>query len=160
MVKIIITGDTPLEALATAAAFGMHCMGNKEVCDAGYRIHEAEQYKEQKASAEAAEKKAAEENDDTAPPAGESSKPAEKPIDTPKPKPEPTPVPEPDDAPTYTLEQIREKGIAAGRKYGNAAVKAILKELGASGMGALDAAKYPKFVEKLDALDASGGGNA
>ena len=31
MVKIEITGDTPLETLASLTAFGMHCLRNEDV---------------------------------------------------------------------------------------------------------------------------------
>lgn len=43
MVKIEITGDTPLETLASLTAFGMHCLQNEDVYAAANRILEAEQ---------------------------------------------------------------------------------------------------------------------
>ena len=44
MVKIEITGDTPLETLASLTAFGMHCLQNEDVYAAANRILEAEQH--------------------------------------------------------------------------------------------------------------------
>lgn len=77
---------------------------------------------------------------------------------------DPTPRAEPepagDDAPTYTLEQIRARGTEAARTHGTPAVKAILTELGAKGMGTLDKSKYSAFMAKLDALEGQGGPNA
>lgn len=42
MVKIEITGDTPLEALASLTAFGLHCVSNPDVYAAANHILEAE----------------------------------------------------------------------------------------------------------------------
>ncbi|MFR8334375.1 MAG: hypothetical protein ACLU9S_20175 [Oscillospiraceae bacterium] len=50
MVKIEITGDTPLETLASLTAFGMHCLQNKDVYAAANRILEAEQHETRKAA--------------------------------------------------------------------------------------------------------------
>ena len=41
MVEIKVTGNTPLEALSSLTAFGMHCMQNADVCAAATRILEA-----------------------------------------------------------------------------------------------------------------------
>lgn len=51
MTEIKITGNTPLEALASLTAFGLRCMGNEEVYAAANRILEAEQAKERKEAA-------------------------------------------------------------------------------------------------------------
>ncbi len=48
MVEIKVTGATPLEALSSVVALGMHCMQVNEVCAAANRILEAEQRREQK----------------------------------------------------------------------------------------------------------------
>lgn len=50
MVKIEITGDTPLETLASLTAFGMHCLRNEDVYAAANRILEAEQHDTRKAA--------------------------------------------------------------------------------------------------------------
>ena len=50
MVKIEITGDTPLETLASLTAFGMRCLQNKDVYAAANRILEAEQHDTRKAA--------------------------------------------------------------------------------------------------------------
>lgn len=50
MVKIEITGDTPLETLASLTAFGMHCLQDKDVYAAANRILEAEQHETRKAA--------------------------------------------------------------------------------------------------------------
>lgn len=48
MVEIKITGSTPLEALSSLTAFGMHCMQNADVYAAASRILEAEKHEEKK----------------------------------------------------------------------------------------------------------------
>ena len=45
MIEIKITGTTPLEALASVTAFGMHCMKNQEVHAAATHMLEAEESK-------------------------------------------------------------------------------------------------------------------
>ena len=40
MIEIKITGETPMEALASITAFGLHCVGNKDVRAAAKRILE------------------------------------------------------------------------------------------------------------------------
>ena len=40
MIEIRITGTTPLEALASVTAFGMHCMKNQDVHAAATRVLE------------------------------------------------------------------------------------------------------------------------
>lgn len=179
MIEIKISGDTPLEALASLSAFGLHCLADKDVSAAANRILEAERAKERKEAAKVSKS-------DTAAPANTTAM-ADLPADEPAPAnpqasadlpPEPyveepphgEPVPEPDPvpeseaqgepAPTYTIEQIREKGTAAARAHGNPAVKAILKELGVPGMTALKKEQYPAFLEKLAALDGAGESNA
>ena len=53
-IKITVTGDTPLEALASLTAFGIRCMSNADVANAANRIYEAEMHKEAKEKAKAA----------------------------------------------------------------------------------------------------------
>lgn len=45
MIEIRITGTTPLEALASVTAFGMHCMKNQDVHAAATRVLETEEGK-------------------------------------------------------------------------------------------------------------------
>lgn len=45
MIEIKITGTTPLEALASVTAFGMHCMKNQDVHAAATRVLETEESK-------------------------------------------------------------------------------------------------------------------
>ena len=45
MIEIKITGTTPLEALASVPAFGMHCMKNQDVPAAAPRLLETEEDK-------------------------------------------------------------------------------------------------------------------
>ena len=53
-IKISVTGDTPLEALASLAAFGIRCMANDDVAKAANCIFTAEAHKEAKEAKEAA----------------------------------------------------------------------------------------------------------
>lgn len=183
MLEIKITGETPLEALASLTAFGMHCMANNDVAAAANRILEAERAKEAQAAQVS--------NSDTPTPSPKAltaeegkamvdaarnfdprtASPAEPYVEE-SPHGDPTPENEPkgaagatdgaegeDTAPTYTLEQIRTRGTEAARTHGTPAVKAILTELGAKGMGTLDKSQYSAFVAKLDALDKAKAGD-
>lgn len=180
MLEIKITGETPLEALASLTAFGMHCMANNDVAAAANRILEAERAKEAQAAQVS--------NSDTPTPSPmaltaeegkamvaaarnfdpRTASPAEPYVEE-SPHGDPTPGNEPegtadgaegeDTAPTYTLEQIRTRGTEAARTHGTPAVKAILTELGAKGMGTLDKSQYSTFVAKLDALDKAKAGD-
>lgn len=169
MVEIKVTGNTPLEALAHLTAFGMHCMQNKDVWNATNRILEAEQHEERKKAAAQAKEQppefpkgydvapadppgpAAGETGPTAAPTEEAAPPA------PAPAPEEAPAPKPTTGKTPSLEDIRAKGIEAAKKYGQAAVKVILKEFNAENMTALPEDKRAEFLVKLEGL---GGGNA
>ena len=72
-------------------------------------------------------------------------------------KPQEAPAPKPTTGSTPSLEAIRAKGIEAAKKYGQPAIKAILKELGAENMTNLPEDKRAVFLEKLEGL---GEGNA
>lgn len=162
MVKITVTGDTPLEALSHLTAFGMRCMMNEDVCRAANRILEEERYKEAKAAAAQAQKEA------TPPP---QEVPVQEPIsDTPQAAPAPTAATGPADGangltaapggkpePAPTAEQVRAKGIDASRKYGKEAVVATLKKYGVSGMSAIAEKDRAAFLADLEGL---GVGNA
>ena len=52
------------------------------------------------------------------------------------------------------LEEIRAAGVAAAKAHGKPAVQAILKDLGAPGMTALDPGQYREFMRKLGELNA------
>lgn len=170
MVEIKVTGNTPLEALSSLTAFATHCMSNKDVWNAANRILEAERHEEQKkAAAQAAEQPPEFPKDyDVAPadpsgPAvgenGPSVAPSEAPA-SPAPAPEApkeAPAPKPTTGKAPSLEAIRAKGIEAAKKYGQAAVKAILKEFNAENMTALPEDKRAEFLVKLEGL---GGENA
>ena len=170
MVEIKVTGNTPLEALAHLTAFGMHCMQNKDVWNAANRILEAEQHEERKKAAAQAKEQPPEfpkgydvaPADPSGPAAGENgptAAPSEAPA-SPAPAPEAPkedPAPKPTTGKAPSLEAIRAKGIEAAKKYGQAAVKAILKEFNAENMTALPEDKRAEFLVKLEGL---GGGNA
>lgn len=166
MLTIKITGETPLEALASLTAFGIHCMANNDVAAAANRILEAERAKEAQAAQVS--------NSDTpanlktaAPPTDPPAEPyvEDPPHGDPAPKSDPEGAGEAgggageDNTPTYTLEQIRARGTEAARIHGTPAVKAVLTELGAKGMGTLDKSKYPAFMAKLDELDKAKAGD-
>ena len=161
MVEIKITGDTPMEALASLTAFGLRCLCDPEVSAAAHRILADERSKEsKKIGAEAVTPTPGTPTSGPRMPPAEAeappeSYPAEEPPADPAPDQDPQPVEE-RDAPTYTIEQIREKGTAAARAHGNVAVKAILKGLGVEGMSALKKEQYPTFLKKLAALDEEG----
>lgn len=165
MVKISVTGNTPLEALSSLTAFGMHCMQNADVYAAASRILEAEKHEEKKLAA--AQAQAATEGQNGA----NTPSPVEEPIsDTPKADPAPTAAPGPAGGgngqtpapgdkpePVPTVEQVRAKGIEASRKYGKEAVVAILQKFGASGMSAIAEKDRAAFLAELERL---GEGNA
>ncbi|MCI8811081.1 MAG: hypothetical protein HFF84_13440 [Oscillibacter sp.] len=168
MVEIKVTGNTPLEALSSLTAFATHCMSNKDVWNAANRILEAERHEERKkAAAQAAEQPPEFPKDyDVAPedpsgPAagatGPSAAPTEKaapPAPVPE-KPQEAPAPQPAPGKAPSLEDIRAKGIEAAKKYGQPAIKAILKELGAENMTNLPEDKRAVFLEKLEGLGES-----
>ena len=162
MVEIKVTGNTPLEALSSLTAFGMHCMQNADVCAAATRILEAEKHEEKKLAAAQAQ------NGSTQ---AQQEAPVQEPIsDTPEPAPAPTAAPGPADGangptaapggkpePVPTVEAVRAKGIEASRKYGKEAVVAILQKYRASGMSAIAEKDRASFLADLEGL---GDGNA
>ena len=185
-IKITVTGDTPLEALASLAAFGVHCMSNADVANAANRIYEAEMHKEAKEKAKAT----AAENPttlsdltpgpvskmDTAPaPEPETAKqspvtdlPPEPYVEEPPFEagpdinrvtgdPPPAPAPEPEPVKPPKLEEVRAAGIEAARKYGQGAIKALLEKYGVPNMTSLAESDRAAFMEALKGL---GDGNA
>ncbi len=166
MVVIKITGNTPLEALSSLTAFGMHCMQNDDVCKAANRILEAEEYAEKKLAAAQSKAAPAEAQSEATRPVQEATVHS----DTPKTAPAPTAAPGPADGangptaalaekpePVPTVEQVRAKGIEASRKYGKEAVVTILKKYGAPGMSTIAEKDRAAFLADLEGL---GAGNA
>jgi len=161
MVEIKVTGNTPLEALSSLAAFGMHCLSDSKVSQAANRILEAEKHQETKSVDAQAQETAAQAHT-----GADTPSPVEKPIsDTPKDVPAPTAAPGPVDGangqtpapgdkpePVPTVEQVRAKGIEASRKYGKEAVVAILQKFGASGMSAIAEKDRAAFLTALEGL--------
>ncbi len=162
MIEIKISGNTPLEALASLTAFGYRCMSNPEVSAAANRIYEAEQKAEEKKAPAPPSHgpqrmtPAVEENP-TPPPAPPSTAPSA-PTDQSQGgsaagvSPEPITHSDPTPAKAPTLEEVRDIGIKYSKQYGTPAIKAILTELGASGMGALAEDQRPIFLAKLTEL--------
>ena len=161
MVEIKVTGNTPLEALSSLAAFGLHCLSNSEVSQAANRILEAEKHQEKKLAAAQAKETAAEAHNG----ANTPSLVGEPISDTPKDDPAPTAAPGPVDGangptsapsdkpePVPTVEQVRAKGIEASRKYGKEAVVAILQKYGVSGMSAIAEKDRAAFLADLEGL--------
>lgn len=170
-IEVRITGGTPLEVLARITAWGLRASSEPRVYALASQIMELEE-----------QLKAYDKNGNPAPSAASAPAPATPPADSPGPaagengpsaapsevpaSPSPAPAPEApkeDPAPKPTpgkapsLEAIRAKGIEAAKKYGQAAVKAILKEFNAENMTALPEDKRAEFLVKLEGL---GGGNA
>lgn len=171
MIEIKISGNTPLEALASLTAFGYRCMSNPEVSAAANRIYEAEQKAEEKKAttadigsghtpqepAPAVEENPTQPPAPPAPPAPPSTAPSA-PTDQSQGgsaagvSPEPITHSDPTPAKAPTLEEVRDIGIKYSKQYGTPAIKAILTELGASGMGALAEDQRPIFLAKLTEL--------
>ena len=151
MIEIKISGNTPLEALSSLTAFGFRCMLDPEVHAAATRIYEAEQKAEEKKAPAPPSHgpqrmtPAVEENP-TPPPAPPSTAPSAPASPEPITPSDPAPVKAP------TLEEVRDIGIKYSKQYGTPAIKAILTELGASGMGALAEDQRPIFLAKLTEL--------
>lgn len=183
MVEIKITGNTPLEALASLTAFGLHCTSNPDVSAAANRILEAERAKEHKEAAKVSKSDTA-----TTPTAGAATAatelsgaagktaaptnpspvtdlPEEPYVEDPPhgdPAPEPEPQPEKQPKPPK-LEEVRAKGLEAAKKHGQPAVKAILESFKVPSMTALaesDRAAFLEALEALEALERQGDGNA
>ena len=165
MIEIKISGNTPLEALASLTAFGYRCMSNPEVSAAANRIYEAEQKAEEKKATTAdigsghtpQRMTPAVEENPTPPPAPPSTAPSAPAGQSPDgsaagASPEPITPSDPTPAKAPTLEEVRDIGIKYSKQYGTPAIKAILTELGASGMGALAEDQRPIFLAKLTEL--------
>ena len=146
MVKIMISGNTPLEALASLAAFGIHCLRNQDVHTAANNILKAEQHEASKI---------ADSTLDPTPGLAETPGPA-----APKSglKASPTQAPtlsavSADAAPAPTVAEVRKRGIEASRKYGKETIVAILQKFNVSGMSAIEEKDRAAFLAELDKLD-------
>ena len=158
MIKIEITGDTPLEALASLTAFGMHCLQNEDVYAAANRILEAERHDARKAAAAATPASDPTPGPAVTPgPAAPKSGPEAPPTEAPTP-----PAVSANDAPAPapTVAEVRERGIEASRKYGKEAIVAILQKFNVSGMSAIEEMDRAAFLAELDKLDAEKAGEA
>lgn len=156
MVKIEITGDTPLETLASLTAFGMHCLQNEDVYAAANRILEAERHDARKVASAATPAPASDPTPgpaETPGPAAPKSGPKAPPTEAPTP-----PAVSADDAPAPTVAEIRQRGIEASRKYGKEAIVAILQKFNVSGMSAIEEKDRAAFLAELDKLDAEKAG--
>lgn len=156
MVKIEITGDTPLETLASLTAFGMHCLQNEEVYAAANRILEAERHDARKVASAATPAPASDPTPgpaETPGPAAPKSGPKAPPTEAPTP-----PAVSADDAPAPTVAEVRQRGIEASRKYGKEAIVAILQKFNVSGMSAIEEKDRAAFLAELDKLDAEKAG--
>lgn len=167
-IEVRITGGTPLEVLARITAWGLRCCSEPRVYALASQIMELEEKmkaydKNGNPAPSAASAPAAPPADPPGPAAGETGPTAAPSEEAAPPAPAPAPAPEEASAPKPTtgkppsLEDIRAKGIEAAKKYGQAAVKAILKEFNAENMTALPEDKRAEFLVKLEGL---GGGNA
>ncbi len=155
MIKVEISGENPLEVFAQAAVYGVKLLQIPEVSEASDLVLNME--KHWKATKQAAGQ----------PDTGNSvSKPTASAVppecDTLIPEPEaPAADPAPEKAPPAekipTMEEVRATGVAAGQKYGNPKVKAILKEMGVAKMSELAEGDRAAFIQKLESL---GDGNA
>lgn len=156
-VEIRIQASTSLEALAQATVLGLHCCKSSDV----YELAERMLRDEKKTLGQTPSATATPPADPSGPAAGETGQSAAPSEKAAAPAPEPAPKETPEPAPTTgkapSLEDIRAKGIEAAKKYGQAAVKAILKEFDAANMTTLPEDKRAEFLAKLEGL---GGGNA
>lgn len=156
MVKIEITGDTPLETLASLTAFGMHCLQNEDVYAAANRILEAERHDARKVASAATPAPASDPTPgpaETPGPAAPKSGPKAPPTEAPTP-----PAVSADDAPAPTVAEVRQRGIEASRKYGKEAIVAILQKFNVSGMSAIEEKDRAAFLAELDKLGAEKAG--
>lgn len=163
-IEVRITGGTPLEVLARITAWGLRCCNEPRVYALASQIMELENklnaYDKDGNPAPSATPETTAPADPSGLVAGEtgpSAAPTEA-ADPPAPapeKPQEPPAPKPATGKAPSLEDIRAKGIEAAKKYGQPAIKAILKELGAENMTNLPEDKRAVFLEKLEGLGES-----
>ncbi len=145
MIEIKITGNTPLEALASLTAFGYRCGKDNDIAAAAIRIYDAEQDSLNGTPVHTdAERRVPSED---MPPEPYVEEPPHGTQD------EPAATEEKTDAKPPKLEDVRAKGIAAVKKHGQPAVKAILESFGVENMTTLAETDRAAFLEKLAALE-------
>lgn len=145
MIKIEINGTNPLEVFAQAAVYGLKLMQIPDVRDATDLVLAMEQHWKNT------------QTPDIGIPTSNPKAPPKSVAPTPEPEP-PAELPAEDKpASAPTIEEVRAKGMAAGQQHGNAAVKAILKEMGVTKMSDLAESDRAAFLQKLESL---GDGNA
>lgn len=150
MIKVEITGENPLEVFAQTAVYGVKLLQIPDVAEASDLVLNME--KHWKATKQAAG------TPDTGIPASKPTTPAVPPeCDTLPSEPEdPAADSAPEKAPPAkkapTMEEVRAAGVAAGQKYGNPKVKAILKEMGVTKMSELAEGDRAAFLQKLESL--------
>lgn len=152
MIKISFKGDTPLEALSKAAAFGLHAAEDKRVADAARQIIAAEKQARVYAPAESAPAPAQEPATAFPPPPAVPTPADAAPGPVVKEN-GPTAAPtEENPQPVPTAEEVRAKGIEASRRYGTAAVKALLQEFSVSKITEIAEKDRAAFLARLDGL--------
>ncbi|RKJ41952.1 hypothetical protein D7X94_00275 [Acutalibacter sp. 1XD8-33] len=150
MIKVEISGENPLEVFAQAAVYGVKLLQIPEVSEASDLVLNME--KHWKATKQAAGQP------DTGNSVSKPTAPTVPPeCDTLIPEPEaPAADPAPEKAPSAekipTMEEVRAAGVAAGQKYGNPKVKAILKEMGVAKMSELAEGDRAVFLQNLESL--------
>ncbi len=167
-IEVRITGGTPLEVLARITAWGLRCCSEPRVYALASQLMELEEQLkvhdkggDQASSApQTASAPAAPLADPPGPMAGETGPTAAPSEEAKPPAPDPevpkeAPAPKPATSKVPSLEDIRAKGIAAAKKYGQAAVRTILKEFNAENMTALPEDKRAEFLVKLEGLGGS-----
>ena len=134
MVEIKITGNTPLEALASVTAFGWHSMKDPEVHTAATRVLDAEQAK--------------------APVSGASVSPSAVPPVAPPAA--PVTGPAPTAAPSYTMEQVSKAGadLLALNPAKMPELMDLLQQFGVPAISALKAEQMGPFATALRGLGA------
>ena len=149
MITITITGQTPLEALASLSAFGLHCLKDPAVRTAADKLLE-DHTGDGAPAAPAA-------------PAASSPVPAAPlPVEPSRTAPHmESPLPAAivsEHVPTEA--EVRKRGIEASRKYGKEAIVALLQQFNASGLSAIKETDRAVFLAELDKLDAGKAGEA
>jgi len=147
MIEIKITGTTPLEALASVTAFGMHCMKNQDVHAAATRVLETEEGKVSKSDTAPAPIPAP-----AVPPAAAPAAPAVSAPVNPTPAPVPVnPAPAPVAAAPVAGPQVTPPGNAPAVAPVAAAPTYTVEQIGKAGADLVsqDAAKMPELLALL-----------
>lgn len=166
MIEISFKGDTPLEALSKAAAFGLHAAEDKTVLDAARQIMKAEKGARVQSPATAPPPPTAPAQEPSKK-AAKDAKPTEKPAANPPPATDAAPAqdaaesgptaprgkaPDGEGERVPTLEEIKDKGKEAARKYGRDAVLPLLKEFNAPRISEVAEKDRAAFIARLERL--------